>query len=52
MTLSEMEKRQEELHEQFEKAKSACYEKYTEMLKLSEEYNRIEDEIKKLKGNV
>lgn len=50
MTLQELEKRQEELHEEFEKKKSECYQRYMEMVKLSEEYNEIDEEIKKLKG--
>lgn len=50
MTLQEMEKKQEELHEEFEKKKSECYQRYMEMVKLSEEYNNLDDEIKKLKG--
>lgn len=50
-TLEEMEKAQEKLHEQFERIKSECYERYITMVKLSEEYNKIEEEIKKLKGN-
>lgn len=45
-----MEKRQEKLHEEFEKKKSECYQRYMEMVKLSEEYNEIDEEIKKLKG--
>lgn len=50
MTIEEMEEKQERLHEEFEAAKNECYSKYMEMQRLSAEYNRIEEEIKKLKG--
>lgn len=50
MTVEEMEAKQEQLHNEFESAKSECYSKYMEMRRLSEEYNKIEEEIKKLKG--
>ena len=50
MTLEEMEKRQEVLHEEFEKTKRICYEHYIKMGQLSEEYNKLDEEIKKLKN--
>ena len=51
MTLEEIEKKQEELHEAFERTKMECYQKYMLMAELSDEYNKLEEEIKKLKGN-
>lgn len=51
MTIKELEERQEKLHADFEEKKGVCYDTYIEMLKLSEEYQKIDDELNKRKGN-
>lgn len=51
MTIKELEERQEKLHTDFEEKKGVCYDTYIEMLKLSEEYQKIDDELNKRKGN-
>ena len=50
MTIEELEKQQEKLHEDFEKKKIVCYDSYNEMWKLSEKYMKIENELNKRKG--
>ena len=50
MTIEELESTQVELHDKFEKKKEECYNNYVEMLKLSEEYGKIEIELNKRKG--
>lgn len=50
MTLDELEREQSNIHEQFERAKSECYDKWVESTRLSEEYMKIEEIIKKRKA--
>ena len=50
MTMEELEREQVRIHEQFEKAKSECYDKWVESVRLSEEYMKIEEIINKRKG--
>lgn len=50
MTIEELENMQVKLHNEFEKKKEECYNRYTEMLELSEEYEKIEIELNKRKG--
>lgn len=50
MTIDELEKEQVSLHEQYEQKKGECYESYMTMLSLSEQYQKIEQELNKRKG--
>ena len=50
MTIDELEKEQVALHEQYELKKGECYESYMTMLHLSEQYQKIEQELNKRKG--
>lgn len=50
MTLEELEKEQEKIHEKFEAAKEVCYNKWIEIKNLSEQFKAIEEEIKKRNG--
>lgn len=49
MTIEEMELEQERLHERFELLKSEIHDRWLEMGNLSEAYNRLEDEINRIK---
>lgn len=49
MTIDEMEKEQEKLHERFELVKREIYDKWIEIDGLSKAYNKLEIEINKLK---
>lgn len=51
MTVQEMEKEQERLHERFERLKTEIHDRWIEMGELSESYNNLENEINKLKEN-
>lgn len=50
MTIEELEKEQEVLHGQYEQKKNECYESYVTMLRLSEQYQKIEQELNKRNG--
>ena len=49
-TLSELEKEQERLHDEFERCKSECYDMYLKMEKLSSIYQKIDERISKMRG--
>lgn len=50
MTTQELEQKLTEVYDKFEQVKNECYDKFLEMGRIQQEYEQIDNEIKKRNG--